>query len=489
MSSDVFLKRTLNRSFYYGASSVLGKVVGFLMLPIYTTYLTPTDYGVAGFLVLYVSLVQIVLGGKLEHAISKFYYDKSETSTLPEIINSATIFTFLVAIIPLALSQIYAQELSALLFDTSEYSLALMAISFNIYFGTMELYGLHYIRIVDRPKLYLALNVLKLFTQLSINIIFVVILEMGVFGVALSSALAAVLISFITYTIMYLDEKCFDVNLELLIRLVKFSAPLWVSGFMGLYTGSIYQVFLKQYTGLHELGIYNLALTFGTLVGVLIWNPFFSFWSAERFKIADQDNAKDLYRNTLYTVGLISLIFCFGISVFADPVIRIMANPEFHDAANIVLPLTIFNVSMYIGWYLNFSFLKESRNGEIVKNNLFYAVILTVVFFITIPQWGLLGAAYGSMFAGILNVHYIHLRAKVFYNINLSISKIYLMIFLAFVIGKTFTNISIQNESPLDAAINSTVFSVLLFGAGLLFTYIVFPNPTKLLIKKIKTLA
>lgn len=486
MTNQSFLSRAINRSFFYGFSSILGKIVGFVMLPIYTNYLTPKDYGVAGFLIFYVSLAQILLGGKLEQAISKFHYDKLKADTLGSILLTSTVFTTAMASFPLALSWFFASDISLLLFDSSDYRLAVQIVSLNILFGTLELYGLQYIKIADMPKTYLALNLIKLATQLFINIWLIVYLDYGILGVVVSSAAAAILLTFLTTTIIWLRESAITFNRALIPDLFWYSAPLWLSGLLGLYSGSISQVFIKEFAGLSDLGLYNLAATFGALVATLGWTPFFNFWSVERFRIYENSNAKKTYQAVFYWSSGISLFLAFGIAVFSDPVIRIMANEDFHDAAAAVAPLALFNTVMFLGWFLNFSFLVTENNREIAHNGFIYAALITVAFFVAIPNWGFVGAAYGLLIANLINLHIINWRAKKFYDIEVSILKVDVMMVITLTSIYLFGLINAALTNPLVAAAVNTAILFATLALCLTLIHILRPRLLEQVINRIK---
>lgn len=465
MDKESLVSRALNRTFYYGFSSILGKVVGFAMLPVYTNYLSPKDYGVAGFLIFYVSLAQVLLGGKLEHAISKFYYDKERSDSLVSILIAATLFTMVLASIPLLISIAFSGNISEFLFDSNEYELAVKIISFNILFGTLELYGLQYVKIIDMPRFYLALNLIKLIVQLVINIVLVVYLDFGVLGVVVSSAVATVLITMLCALTILVRENKFQFNTKLIPNLFSYSAPLWLSGLLGLYSGSSSQVYIKEFANLSDLGLYNLAATFGALVGTLLWTPFFSFWSVERFRIYEREDAKLIFKKVFYCSAGVSLFFGFGIAVFSDPVIRIMAAEDFHAASSAVAPLAIFNIIMFLGWYLNFSFLVTNNNKEIARNGFVYAVLITIAFLIAVPRWGFVGAAYGLMVATLLNLHIIELRARKYYDLGVSIFIVDLMVIVTLILIWGFSQANVAFSDPLLAvAINSgLVFLLVIF--------------------------
>lgn len=66
----------VSHSIIYAAGNITRQLVGFIMLPIYTSYLSPADYGVIGLLTFAVSLTGILFGAQLVQAVPKYYYDQ-----------------------------------------------------------------------------------------------------------------------------------------------------------------------------------------------------------------------------------------------------------------------------------------------------------------------------------------------------------------------------------------------------------------------------
>ena len=74
-------RNLLGSSSLYAIGTVARQLVGFLMLPIYTRYLSPADYGAVGLLTLTLALLEPFLGMRLGGAISKFYFDEISKSS------------------------------------------------------------------------------------------------------------------------------------------------------------------------------------------------------------------------------------------------------------------------------------------------------------------------------------------------------------------------------------------------------------------------
>src|SRR5579864_270005 len=90
------LKRLFKHSSIYGLGNVLGKMVGFFMIPVYTHYLTTADYGVLELLDLSLALMGLVLTMWMNASIVRHYYDYDDPQDRNEVVS--TIYLLAVAI-------------------------------------------------------------------------------------------------------------------------------------------------------------------------------------------------------------------------------------------------------------------------------------------------------------------------------------------------------------------------------------------------------
>src|SRR5579863_259236 len=78
MGSDKRSRGFVSHAATYAIGNIARRFVGFAMLPIYTRFLTPADYGVIGLLTFALALLEPLLGARLGWAIPKFYFDASD---------------------------------------------------------------------------------------------------------------------------------------------------------------------------------------------------------------------------------------------------------------------------------------------------------------------------------------------------------------------------------------------------------------------------
>ena len=422
--------KLLKHSSIYAVGNISRQLIGFLMLPVYTTYLTPADYGVVGLLIFMVSLIELLFGGHMFHAIPKFYFDQESQKERNCLLSTALIVTTLTSIVTVFFVALFSNPASTLLFGTAEYALLVCMFAVQILTNALENYALVYLRIQQKPLLFVAVNFAKLALQLSLNIIFVVYLEKGVLGVAISSMLSSILFATIM-TIYTLAKVGLNYSKEVTLKLLKFSWPLWVGGIAGLYIGSANRYYIRLFSSLDDVGLFTLAAKFGSIIFLLIWTPFGQYWQTERYNIYRQKNALPIFQLVYTTISTLLIIVALGVALFSDPVIRIMAAEAFHPASLAVPFLALGGVFQCLVTYNNFSFLVKEKTAWMSRNSYLTAGVITIFYLLLIPSFGFVGAAAAALGANFVQFLVVFTAAKKHFDMQLKLQPLFRSISIA----------------------------------------------------------
>src|SRR5579863_7851577 len=138
----------------YAIGNIARRFVGFVMLPIYTRFLTPADYGVIGLLTFALALLEPLLGARLGWAVPRFYFDAKDHRGRREVIWGALLITgsaSAVSVIALVLLRNFA---SNILFGNGKYALALGLFAITLLSQPIETMGMTYLRLRERSGLF-----------------------------------------------------------------------------------------------------------------------------------------------------------------------------------------------------------------------------------------------------------------------------------------------------------------------------------------------
>ena len=421
MKASSMFKRALSRSFFYGSSAIFGKAIGLLMLPILTQHLTPADYGVASIMVVFNSLIAIFFGAQLEQAIT--YYSEVKKTPLNQLWTNAFTTSCLLISLPIIFIYSNAESISFYLFKENSFTEVVKIFSLIIALSIAETYGLQFHRLKDNYLVYFFTNLTKILLQFFITIYTVIYLNMGIMGVALATLISTMASATISSYLPFIASSLKHFSKTLLKELVIYSYPLWLTGLLGLYISSFPQFLIARTSGMTDVGLFNLANTFSMLIGIFFWNPFYSFWQVERYKIAQSINHTEIFRDLFKSLYSTMLCLSFCISISGKWVITVMAESSFHSAYISIFGLCIFAITRYANWYLNYSFLAAEKTSEILKNNIFKAVLMTILLYTLTSIFGLYGISVAFAVSGLMTFVYCANRAKKFYEMNIPVGQ------------------------------------------------------------------
>src|SRR5271156_3727262 len=212
----------------YSAGGILGKAAGFLMIPLYTHYLSPADYGTLELLDLSVALFGLAVMMWMNAAIIRYYYEYEDQKNRNEVISTVLIAACVVGLLSASGGIFFGKQLSSLILKTPIYYKYFWLLSITFFFSTINSVAFSYLRAKQRSGLVSTLGVIAMLISLSLNVFFIVVMKSGVIGI-LYSGLISMAISAMVLTGMTVWEVKLGFSFEKLGALVRFGAPLVIT--------------------------------------------------------------------------------------------------------------------------------------------------------------------------------------------------------------------------------------------------------------------
>ncbi len=382
----------------YGLGTVFGQAAGFLLLPLYTRYLSPTDYGVAALVETTVSLIGMVASLGVAQSIARFYSAAEDQPAKNLVISTSYWASWIITLICFPVLYYLSEPLSQLIFGNSLYGLFFKISSLALFIGMNVEIGLTYHMMKARSSRYVTLSVLSTLLLIGFNIYFIVFKGMGLLGIFYSTLINRVLFSLVI-SIPVLWEVRLRWELVKALEMIRFSVPLVFSSVFRMLTNESDKYFINFYFSPFETGIYAIAAKIATSVHLLITSPFLQSFNAVRFEIQKQENGPRVYGSILeyylVAIGSVGLL----VSVFSSEVIRLMTTERFYSAAACIPPLVL-------SWIF-FGMKYHFENGIMIMMKTRYISYISGVSaganlllnFLLIPRYGLWGAVLSVNFS------------------------------------------------------------------------------------------
>jgi O-antigen/teichoic acid export membrane protein len=322
-----YLRRLATTGAAYTASSVISKLIAVALLPLYTQYLSPEDYGAAEVLIVAVIATSIVIRLGVIEALLRFYYERSEDPD--QVVRTGFASLFWTTTVGLAIALPLAEPISQLLLDRSDPELVRIA-TFGLWVFTMYEFLLALFRLDERARAFFAFTVTNVLVTIPVTVWLVVFEEEGARGLLLGQyATGAAFLALL----LVLQRRRLSLipNFPLLRRMARFGLPTMPAE-LSLYSlNFIDRVMLVRLAGLADAGLYSLSVKFAQAVNVFV-KGFQLAWPPLAYSIEDDDEARRAYAVIVTWFVAVCTFFVVGMWLLSRWIVRILAAPEFFES-------------------------------------------------------------------------------------------------------------------------------------------------------------
>jgi O-antigen/teichoic acid export membrane protein len=322
-----YLRRLATTGAAYTASSVVSKLIAVALLPLYTRYLTPADYGAAEVLITGVIAASIVIRLGIIEALLRFYYQAGEKPR--EVVKTAFASLLLTTTIGLVVAMPLAEPISRLLLDHSDPGLMRIAI-FGLWVFTMYEFLTALFRIDERAKAYFAFTVANVLVTIPVTVWLVVGEGRGASGLLWGQyGTGAVFLAGLL--IAQRHRLALIPDGALLRRMLRWGLPTMPAE-LSLYSlNFIDRLLIVRLVGLADAGLYSLSVKFAQAVNVLV-KGFQLAWPPLAYSIQDDDEARRAYAVIVTWFVSVTAFVVAGMWLLSRWIVRALAAPEFFDS-------------------------------------------------------------------------------------------------------------------------------------------------------------
>jgi O-antigen/teichoic acid export membrane protein len=392
----------------YGMGDVATHIVSLLLMPWFTHYLDPFDYGIWGLLLTASLVAKILFRWGVDASFMRFYYDCDDDASRQRL--ASTILFFLLAANGLILfaALVAAPFYSTVYFKVPGQTLPLQLMIVSTFIGGFFFLPFHVFRIRNQPKLFSALTFARSATTVGSRVLLVLVFHFGVMGLVVSelvitSAFAVILLRWFAPLIRPVFSR------ETLREVLRFGLPRVPHGLaqqvVGPATDSVLMRALLPGPGklvAEAIGLYQVAAGLGLALKFFL-SAFEYAWAPFYFKTMKEKDAQRTFA-TIATYGLAVLVLLSaGLSAVARDVMRLMTAPAYHGGWTVIPPITVA-VTLQ-GWYL-----LTSIGMNITKRTQYYplaagaaAAANVAANLVLIPRLGIMGPAWSNVISyGVL---------------------------------------------------------------------------------------
>lgn len=433
------LKELFSDTAIYGLSSVVARFLGYLLVPFYTSFFLPGEYGVIGLIYAGIGFLNVLFTFGMESSYIRYATERDESRDVFRTLQTAILGVGTVLAALMLLGAEWLQPLMSL--HSHDADLLYTLLIGILWFDALSIVPFAELRLVRKAWLYAGIRIVNVLINLSLNFWLVAGLQWGIEAVLWSNIVASVATTLVLLVITR-RQLAGRFQSSILQKALLFGLPYVPNGLgyavnefldrfyiSAMSSDDIMRLYGDGVTADDLTGIYNacyklaIFMTLGVQMFRMAWQPFF-------MKYANASDTKVLFAGVfdwfnIVAATLFLIIGLFAVEIAAIPV-PFMGGATLIDSrywAGLSIVPFLLMAYWFQGWFVNFSagiFIKD-QTSKLPMITLVGAAITIVANIWMVPMYGMVGPAivkvltYGVM--SMLLLYYARKAMNVDYNI------------------------------------------------------------------------
>ncbi|MGE7664895.1 oligosaccharide flippase family protein [Ureibacillus composti] len=440
-------RKVLENSFFYTLSTLLVKGISFFLLPLYTLFITPEEYGTVNLILNFSNVAIYIVGFSLYSSVLRFYTDyKANTEMLKRFYGTIISFILISGMLFLFLGVVFHNLIVNYFFrGISFYPIIIIAL-ITITFTCFHTIHQNILQSMQKGLTLTKINLLVFALQVGLNVLFVCVFKFGVLGILIATLIIE--IGYSIYMLIYLRKNnlitfCIDKNI--LRDALNYSLPIMPHNLSTYIATFFSRIFINNNGSLSLVGLYSVAYQFSGIIDLIQTsvNRAFMPWFFETLNSRNDSKSEEIVNLSLFLLNIYSVLYVL-IGLFAQEVLILITSKSYSIAwTTIPILVVAYSAKSIYYFYVNILFYYKEASKKLFIATITGSIADILIAFILIPKLGMYGAAISFLIAKII------------------------VIFLVVLISNKQVDIGYRVKDMLKIVIPSWIF----IGVGLYFSY------------------
>ncbi|CAN5698400.1 oligosaccharide flippase family protein [soil metagenome] len=437
------LKKLASQTAVYGLSSIVGRMLNYLLVPLYTRVFVTGEYGIVTELYAFVSFFNIVFTYGLETAFFRF----AEKEKGNPRVYSTSLISIIASSISLAVVIIlFSSPIASWMnhSDGSDKMLPQYISCFAIVLALDAISAIPFAKLRQEHKAFrfATIKIIWILVNVGLNIFFLIFCpkyadgifhdfishvydpSIGIGYVFISNLVASAVVLLclapeILKTTYFFDKKLWN-------NMLVYALPLMVAGFAGMINETFDRIMLPRLTpdkstALSQLGIYGACYKLSILMSLFVQTfryaaePFF-------FSQASSDKAQQIYSRVMHYFVLMCAFIFLAIMMYMD-IVKGFIGKEYREGLGVVPILLMANLCLGVFYNLSIWYKLTHQTKWGAWLSIIGAIITLVLNFSLIPVMGYMGAAWATLICYAAMMVLSYFIGQKYYHVNYNIGS------------------------------------------------------------------
>ena len=460
VSTGARLKQLLHHGLIFGLTSSLQSALGFILLPLYTRYLSLEEFGVYNMLLVIGTACNTIFGLGASSALGRYYHEYKENGKEKECLSSALWISFLGSFLLIILALLTASPVCKYYFNnqslTTPYVLCLFGNALSYPLATLTLL----LRYKKQSVVYLAVTIIGLLLNFGITISLLI---------GSNIKISAPFIGVIITNLLIISVLVFNQRSNVTLKIPKndykiilsFGLQIILTAFLSYVYECSDKIIMKEILGIADVGIYSLSGKIGSVFKILVYLPFALIWAPLRMEYRKSADASIFIGRIAKYYSLGGMIVLWSAMIWGYGILYDLFPQHDYEIALKIYPLSMLGY-FFFGYASIFDF------GIFINNKLYYQSIINIICLILntilnvwlLPIWGVFIAPFIFAFTYIVSALLLFICSNKYYKIPLEWHRIIGMYILWMIIYVMFF---VLNQSIFHTWLMKIIVSLIVF--------------------------
>ncbi len=433
---------------WYGIGNFFIRSISFLLIPLYTNFLTPGEYGNYALLMSLYSLAAVIYQSNMQTGLTKFYLESGEIKHREKIFstvfNSVVLLGFTISLIAI----IFSKNISALVLGSSGSRNLIIILFSSLFVENVGYFALHLLKTKELSRKAVTFSGINSVLNLLLNILFVYFMNLKVEGILWAQLISSAVMLFFLLPVV-VPELHFEIDKAYFKKIIIFSLPLLISGILSSGIDVSDRFILDYFTGKAEVGIYSLAYKIALVMNVFVIS-FRTAWTPYGLNLYYKNNLAETFGITLKKLLAAGLLIFLAVTFFAPFLFDIkilhfnFLNKSYQDGL-VILPLVLIGYlfSGIASFYSIYPIASAKSHHFLISDGLGF-ILNFLLNILLIPSYGMLGAAVATCSAFAAVAAYLIVISNKKTKVNYPIKDILFIILaaaVAYLAGMVYRNL------------------------------------------------
>ncbi len=380
----------------YGAGRAMQKFLTALMLPLFTEFLSKSDYGIIGMVVTVTTFLDVFVTLGFDVAFTRFYFDDKDPKNRGKVITHVFFVDFFYPAILLGTLIAFMPQISELVMGAPGYTIYFDIGVATLFFTNLSDLPYTLLRLEHRPWTFTSFTLARVLIQVPMAVVFLAVFHLGPAGYLGANLLTAIILNLAALPI-YVPKLRRLWDWELMKSMLAFAIPAMFTAISFFFLKLSDRFFLLHYQGKEGVGLYTVANSLAQPL-YIVGMAFRMAWPQWHYAKLNEPalHKRMVSRSSTYFMAFNAILLVL-VGMYLPTVMHVLLDEDFWSIGptTFVLTLSVALYNLYFVFWIGCNVAKKNRLIPVIT--LVASGVNVGLNFLLVPVYGTWAAAWTTV--------------------------------------------------------------------------------------------